>query len=174
MSVQDALKMARIAGIVFKPVGNDLLLDAEKPPPPAVLDALKHHKRDIIALLRPDTKKWKPEDWQNFYNERVTFLKQERNLTRQDAEQQAYEATVIQWLNVTSPQNLDENYCAQCGQPVGRIGRDAVPFLTGGDGYAWLHHDCHPTWLTRRRKEAVKALQDIGIVYHSTGGINHD
>ncbi len=159
MSVQEALKMARIAGIEFELDGNDLLLDAQVSPSVAVLDVLKHHKNGIVALLRLETEKWKPEDWQNFYNERVAFLEQDRNFHRDDADQQAYEATINLWLNITSPQNLDENYCAECGEHIGRIGQDAVPFLTGGGGNAWLHHGCHAAWVARRRQQAVVALQ---------------
>ncbi len=161
MSVHEALKMARVAGIEIELDGNDLLLEARVPPSATVLDALKYHKNGIIALLRPETEKWKPEYWQNFYNERVAFLEQDRNFHRDDAERQAYEATINQWLNITSPQSLDENYCAECGNHVGRIGQDAVPFLTGGGGHAWLHHGCHSAWVICRRQEAVVALQAI-------------
>lgn len=102
-------------------------------------------------------------DWQCFYDERAAFLEHDRKLDRHEAKRQAYEATVIQWLNSNPPQNLDDNYCAHCNKPVGRIGQDAVPFLSGDSGHAWLHHDCHSAWVTRRRHEAVDALHAIGI-----------
>jgi hypothetical protein len=109
-------------------------------------------------------KEWDIQAWQSFYDKRAGFLEYDCNLTRNEAEQQAYEATIIQWLNVTALKNLDADHCAQCGNPVGEIGRDSVPFLTGGDGYAWLHHGCHTAWVTRRRQEAVETLKAIGIV----------
>jgi hypothetical protein len=74
MSAHDALNMARVAGIEIDLDGNDLLLEAPKPPPAAVLDALMHNKNGIIALLRPDTHRWDPEDWQCFFDKRAGFL----------------------------------------------------------------------------------------------------
>jgi hypothetical protein len=74
MSAHDALNMARVVGVEIELDGNDLLLEAPKPPPAAVLDALLRNKNGIIALLRPDTDSWETEDWQVFYDERAGFL----------------------------------------------------------------------------------------------------
>jgi len=53
MSAAEALKAARAAGISVHIDGDDLLLEASAPPPPAVLDLLSRHKAGIVALLRP-------------------------------------------------------------------------------------------------------------------------
>lgn len=78
----------------------------------------------------------------------------------QDVTPATSEAALIQWLNTHPPQGLDPDHCAQCGRPLGRIGDDAVPFLTGGGGHAWLHHGCHAGWTAQRRAEAMQALRN--------------
>lgn len=69
------------------------------------------------------------------------------------------EAEIVRWLNSHPPQGLDPDLCADCEEPLGRIGDNAVPFLTGAGGHIWLHHECHGEWMERRRAEAVKALK---------------
>ena len=107
---------------------------------------------------------WGEKDFQVFYEERAAVLEYDGELDRAEAERQAFEATTIHWMNLSAPQNLDNDLCAQCESPVGKIGNDAVPFLTGGGGYVWLHHGCHANWMARRRQEASKALNAMGIV----------
>ena len=106
---------------------------------------------------------WDQNDFQTFYDERAAILEYDGELDRDEAERLAFEATIIHWMNLTPPPNLDESRCAQCGNPVGRIGNDAVPFLSGGGGHVWLHHGCHSAWMARRRQDATKALSIIGI-----------
>ena len=108
--------------------------------------------------------KWDKNDFQVFYGERAAVLEYDGELDRPEAERQAFEATIIHWMNLSPPQNLDDDHCAQCESPVGRIGNDAVPFLTGGGGHVWLHHGCHANWMARRRHEATEALNAMGIV----------
>jgi hypothetical protein len=52
MSVAQAVKAARAAGIELALDGDDLALSAASAPPAAVLDALLRHKAEIVALLR--------------------------------------------------------------------------------------------------------------------------
>jgi hypothetical protein len=106
---------------------------------------------------------WDGNDFRAFYDERAAILEYDGELARPEAERLAFEATIIHWMNATPPSNLDFDHCAQCREPVGRIGRDAVPVLTGGEGHAWLHHGCHRAWMARRRQEATEALHDMGI-----------
>ena len=58
---------------------------------------------------------------------------------------------------------LREIRCAHCGQPLGELGRDGLPFLTGDGGHTWLHSGCHGDWTARRRAEAVAALAILGL-----------
>ena len=53
MSAAEVLELARAAGISVMIDGDDLVLESPIPPPPDVLDALRNHKADIIALVTP-------------------------------------------------------------------------------------------------------------------------
>ena len=53
MSAAEVLELARAAGISVMIDGDDLVLEAPIPPPLDVLDALRNHKADIIALVTP-------------------------------------------------------------------------------------------------------------------------
>ena len=70
MSAVEALKAARAAGIQLGIDGDDLVLEASVPPPPAVIDLLSRHKAEVVALLRPAENGWSAEDWQVFFDER--------------------------------------------------------------------------------------------------------
>lgn len=91
--------------------------------------------------------KWDENDWRTFYEERAGMLEYDGELDRSQAEAQAWECTVIQWMNQNPPTGIDNDLCAGCGHPIGIIGNDAVPFLAGGGGHAWLHHGCHGAWM---------------------------
>jgi len=106
---------------------------------------------------------WDSEDWRAFFDERAGIGEYDGELDRPEAERQAFEATITQWMNLSPPPSLDDDHCAQCGTPVGRIGNDAVPFLAGGGGHAWLHHGCHAAWMTRRKRDATEAINAMGI-----------
>ncbi len=47
----EALQLAQQCGVRVKADGADLILDAASPPPANVLNALKHHKSEIVSLL---------------------------------------------------------------------------------------------------------------------------
>ncbi len=49
----EALQLAQQCGVRVKADGADLILDAASPPPANVLNALKHHKSEIVNLLAP-------------------------------------------------------------------------------------------------------------------------
>ena len=100
MSAVQALKAARAAGVHLGIDGEDLVLQATAPPPIAVVEALSRHKADIVALLRPTKDGWTAEDWQAFYAERAGILEFDGGLSRTTVEAQAFEACIIEWLNL--------------------------------------------------------------------------
>ena len=71
MSAAEALRLAQENGIRIDIAGVDLILDAEREPAPAVLEALRRHKEEIVALLVADHDGWTAEDWQALFNERA-------------------------------------------------------------------------------------------------------
>ena len=115
------------------------------------------------ARGKSKTEMWVDTDWHDYYEERASILEFDAKQSRSEAERQAFEATVIQWMNLNPPSDLDDDHCDHCGEPVGRIGQDAVPVLIGVGRHAWLHHGCHAPWMAITRQKAIKALSAIGI-----------
>jgi hypothetical protein len=52
MSAAKALKAARAAGVNLGIDGDDLVLEAAAPPPPAVIDLLSRHKAEVSRFKR--------------------------------------------------------------------------------------------------------------------------
>ena len=103
---------------------------------------------------------WDAEDWQAHFDERAGIAEHDGGLSRADAECQAFECCVVEWLWRNPPPGSGPQCCAHCGQRLGEIG---LPFLTGGGGHVWLHGGCHGDWTARRRAEAVAALEILGL-----------
>src|SRR4051794_17591976 len=98
MSAFEALKAAGAAGIELALEGDDLALTAASELPATVLDALSRHKTEILALLRPGDG-WSAEDWQFYFDERAGIAEFEGGLPRREAEAQAFECCVVEWVN---------------------------------------------------------------------------
>jgi hypothetical protein len=99
MSAIQALGAARAFGIHLQLDGDDLLLEASEPPPDAVLDALSRHKADVVRILRSAKDGSSPDYWHLLFQERAAFAQLARGLTRADAEAQALECCIVEWLN---------------------------------------------------------------------------
>jgi len=156
MNAVQALEAAHAAGIHIELDGDQLVLEAPAAPPNRVVDLLARHKFGIIALLRPHRDGWSAEDWQAFFH-----------LKRTEAETQAFECCVIEWLN----QNPAPSAAGQCGWCRRAQTCDAVvlPFGTEPGTHAWLHAECWKAWHHARRAEAAAALTQLGIrKWHGT------
>ncbi len=103
------------------------------------------------------------EDWQAHFDERAGIAEHDGELPRADAEYQAFECCVVEWLWRNPPPASGPESCAYCCQPLGEPGRDGLPFLTGDGGHTWLHSGCHGDWTGQRRAEAVAALAGLGL-----------
>ena len=114
MSAAEALKAARAAGVELRLDGDDLALSAASAPPAAVLDALSRHKAEIVALLRPGRDGWSAEDWQAYFDERAGIAEFDGGLPRAEAEAQAFECCVVEWLN-RNPVCSPPGRCLGCG-----------------------------------------------------------
>ncbi len=162
MNAAAALKAARKVGVRVTVDGGDLVLDAEAPPPEPILDVLRRHKHEIVALLATDADDWSAEDWQTFFEERSGIAEFDGGLPRAEAEARAFACAVVRWMN-RNPPAADEDRCAACGGPLGRIGEDAVAVLAGEGRHVWVHHACHQNFMAQRRDAAVTALAAMGI-----------
>ena len=111
---------------------------------------------------------WGAEDWQARFDERAGFLEHDDGLSRAEAEVQAFECCIVEWLNRNPSFSLARR-CAWCGKPE-TPSAVVVPFGTELGTHAWLHAGCWPAWHQRRRGDAVLALRGMGI----TMGRDHD
>ena len=161
MSAAEALRAAHAAGVTVMFDGEDLVLEASAEPPQAVLDVLARHKLSILALLRPGQGGWTADDWRARFDERAGFLEHDGGLLRVQAEVQASEQCIVEWLNA-NPTFSPAGRCAWCGRPESP-GAVVVPFGTEPGAHAWLHADCWPAWHQSRRREAAMALRKMGI-----------
>jgi len=103
---------------------------------------------------------WHAEDWRARFDERAGFLEHDGGWSRLEAEVQAFEQCIVEWLNA-NPSFSPAGRCAWCGKaetPSAMV----LPFGTG-EHHAWLHADCWPAWRQSRRSEAVLALRGMGI-----------
>jgi hypothetical protein len=160
MSAMEALRAARALGVELTIEGNDILLEAASEPPAAAVEALVRHKSEIIKLLRPSKAVWSPGDWRLFFGERAG-AEFDGGLPRADAEAQAFECCIVEWLN-RYPTPSIAGRCAWCGQSESH-GAVVVPYGTELGTHAWLHAECWPTWHELRRSHAQEALMRMRI-----------
>jgi hypothetical protein len=107
-----------------------------------------------------DRADWGPEDWRAHFDERAGFLEHDCGLLRVQAEVQAFESCLVEWLN-RNPSSSPAGRCAWCGKPE-TPGAMVLPF-GASEHHAWLHGDCWRAWRQSRRAEATKALRTMGI-----------
>jgi TubC N-terminal docking domain len=157
MSAVQVLAEARSKGIQVHLDGDNLLLEAPAPPPSAVLDALSRHKAEIVELLRPRADGWSTADWLLYFAKRAAVAEFDGGLTRADAEAQAFECCIVQWLN-RNPGLSVGGRCVWCGRAETE---DTVVLPFGADPgmHAWLHAECWPAWHQARRAKAVAELR---------------
>ena len=61
----EALRIARRGGARLSVAGCSLVLEAETPPPPTLVDALRAHKSEVLELLRIETERRMIVEWLN-------------------------------------------------------------------------------------------------------------
>jgi hypothetical protein len=133
-------------------------------PPDAVLAALSRHKPEVVRLLHSAQDGASPEYWHVLFHQRLAFAEFACGLPRADAEAQAFECCVVEWLN-RNPTPSAAARCSWCGQPESH-GAVIVPYGTQPGTHAWLHTECWPAWQKFRRSQAQEALAQMGIGIH--------
>ncbi len=161
MSAEAALLLAREHGVRLGIEGTDLVVECDREPPPEVLDTLRSLKPQILALLSASKEGWSANDWRAFYDEKAGIAEFDGGLPRTDAEAQAFECCIVEWLN-RNPELSGAGSCAWCRGPDDD-GHVVVPFGTEAQGHTWLHSGCWSPWSHARRLRAVEALEGFGI-----------
>ncbi len=163
MLAADLIRTVEQAGGHLEPDGDGLVVEAPKPLPESIMTELRAHKAEVMAFLQDRKAAWTPEDWRAFFDERAGIAEHDGGLSRADAERQAHECCVMEWLWRNPPLASGPERCAHCGQPLGEIGRYGLPYLKSDGRHTWLHSGCHGDWKARRRAEAVAALAILGL-----------
>ena len=135
-----------------------------------IVETLRLHRSEIVALLSKDDD-WSATDWRAFFDERAGIAEFDDGLSRTDAEASAYESCISEWLFQNPPTPHGRDSCALCGDAM--TNRNATPCLTH-DGHVWMHSNCHPDWMKRRRLEAVTALAALGLALEDTATASPD
>ncbi len=161
MSAATVVIEARAAGIRLGVEGDDLVLEAAAPPPPAVLDLLSRHKAAIVVWLRPGPDGWSGDDWHSYFDERAGIAEFDCGLSRSQAEARAFSCCVPEWLN-RNPVRSAPGRCLGCGTAE-HPHDPLLPFGIASAGCAWLHSRCGRAWADGRKAEAISALAVIGI-----------
>src|SRR5215472_17688900 len=164
MSAAAVLRAARAAGVELAIDGNDLLLDAATMPPASVVDALRRHKAEVVAMLRPGRDGWSAEDWQAFFDERAGIMEFDGRVSRTEAEAQALACCIVEWLN-RNPERSPAGRCLGCGDRQ-HAHDPLLPYGVEPYGHVWLHSRCWSAWQEVRRSQATKALMRMGVGTH--------
>jgi hypothetical protein len=161
MSAHFALRAARAAGVSVSVDGDDIVWQASAAPPLNVLDALSRHKAEVIVLIRPAKDEWTAEDWQAFFDESAGIAEFDGELSRPQAEAQAFESCVVEWLK-RNPERGVPGRCPSCGA----VEHSSDPLLPIGTktSHVWMHSGCWRRWFKARQAKAVAALSMLGIV----------
>ena len=104
---------------------------------------------------------WSADDWLAFFDERAGVAEFDGGLPRAEAERQAFEACIVEWLNRSFAPSDPAAGCAACGGP--ETAREPLLPCGGGVAHVWLHSGCWGVWMDRRRAEAIAALAGHGV-----------
>lgn len=157
-----ALKAAVAAGITIEAVGDVLRLTARAAPPTEILEQLRRHKAEVIGLVTPGGPyRWTALDWHVFFEERAAIAEFDGGMSRAEAETNAYECCVVEYMNRTHVGSAPGE-CLHCG----RAEHDQLPVLpygTDATGHSWAHRHCWHQWHADRVKTATAALAAMDI-----------
>jgi hypothetical protein len=99
MNAVEALRLAQENGIRLGVAGADLILDAEREPAPAVLEAIRRNKVEIVGLLVANHDEWVAEDWRAYFDERAGIAEFDGGQCHGDAEALAFDSCVMERLS---------------------------------------------------------------------------
>lgn len=153
LATDRASQVPRIAAIATVALGQP---PKSIPPSPAVA------RIATVAAASPlhaEPAAWGTDDWRAFYDERAGILEHDAGMRRVEAEAQAFEATVAEWLNQHSARS-EPVICYACGENGER--EPLLPYYAG-IRHVWLHGGCWPSWWESRRAKAAAALKALGI-----------
>lgn len=165
MSARAMLEQARADGVqvCLSPAGKITLIGPQAATAKWT-PALRECKAGLLEILQAaqaDTATWGADDWQAYYHERAGVAEFDGALPRPQAEAQALQCCIAEWL-CRNPVTSGPEQCAWCGR--GELtGRAVLPYGDATHGHTHLHGECWPAWWENRRHTAIAALKAIGV-----------
>ena len=158
MTGAEAIALARRRGVTLRVFLGNLRVYSEGEPDESLVRLLRDNKQAVMdAILGAETES---DRWRRVLAEKVETITQLRGLSRHDAEREAFQHVLIEFLNATHP-DTDPTRCGHCGDPE-TPDATLLPFGVG-ERHAWLHQRCWVPWRERRWTEAIAALVAMGI-----------
>lgn len=106
---------------------------------------------------------WTASDWQYYFDERAGIYEFDGQLECDQAEKEAFKACVVRWLNI-HPLQAHIDTCIHCHAPCHNSEGSTITVLNG-DGYTNIHKECLDEWNITRVKQAISALNQLGVSY---------
>jgi hypothetical protein len=159
MTGAEAIALARRRGVTLEVFLGNLRVYSEGEPDESLVRLLRDNKQAVMdAILAAETES---DRWRRVLTEKTDAITTIRGLSRPDAEREAFQHVLMEFLNATHP-NTDPIRCAYCGKPETS---DATLLPFGWDErHSWLHRDCWEPWRVKRRVNAEDDLARLGVV----------
>jgi len=146
------------AGITVTAQGTNLVVWPASRLTPATREAIRANKLALLDALTEAA----AERLRHEYEERAAIGKADGGLPRAEAERQAWEHSIVDWLN--EPANAEPavigGTCPACQLP---LDSSEVLVLRAGGGHTPMHANCTPRWVRMRRNQAARGLIAAGI-----------
>ncbi len=168
MSAAAILEEAYRHGFDLWADNDNLVVEADPPIPDGLLEMLRAHKGQLLAVLPDRSNGWQPEDWHELFNERAGFAEYEAGLSRTEAERQAFDCCMAEWLN-RHPAGSIPDRCAWCRAEDSAPGSVILPFGTQPARHIWLHASCWQPWFSARQALARAVLHRMGLPVLNAG-----
>ncbi len=94
----DIIVQVRAAGGRIMIIEDRLKVRAPLPLPDKLVAELRLHKAEVLAFLQHGKVAWTPEDWRAFFDGRAGIAEHDGGLARVNADLQAYECCISEWL----------------------------------------------------------------------------
>jgi hypothetical protein len=174
MNASCLLDACRAAGLSLEAEGQDLFVEADRDPPAALLDELKLHKAEIVALLREpvaaglqegdlaqakDTGR-SPADWRDLYDERSAIRQYYGHYSRAEAEALAWGEMQNRW-HAEHGERVSRDLCAGCRRPIRT--EKVLDLIDGNRVHTSDDNACLAQQGSRWRAAATRALMAFGL-----------
>jgi hypothetical protein len=153
----EAIALSRRRGVTLGVFLGKLRVYSEGEPDESLVRLLRDNKQAVMdAILAAETES---NRWRRVIAEKIETVMTIRGLPRPDAEREAFDIVLVEFLNATHP-DTDPNLCARCGPETS----DATLLPIGwGERHAWLHSGCLDPWRAQRRLRAEEELARLGV-----------